>query len=487
MDEGLPLYSTDAVRRLDAAAIAAGTPAMELMRRAGLAAWRALQRHWPLARRLLVLCGPGNNGGDGYVLAALAARQGLEVEVLALDDAPPRSAEARQARAEWDRLGAVRVWADGAALPSADVVVDALYGVGLRRGLAGTAAALVAQLNSSALPVLALDVPSGIDADRGSAPGPAVQATVTVSFVGRKIGLYTGAGRAHAGRREFEDLGVAAAVGLEPAARVLVPEHCLRWLPRRRDDDHKGRFGHVLVIGGDHGMGGAARLCSEAAARCGAGLVSVFTRPAHCAALLATRPELMAIGVDEGGWPAAAERATVLAVGPGLGRAAWGRHLLARALALGRPCVLDADALAGLAEAGSLPASSVLTPHPGEAARLLGQEVAGVQSDRPAAARALARRFGSVVVLKGNGSLVADPDGALWVVDAGNPGMASGGMGDVLCGVIAALLAQGLEVRQAAALGTLCHALAGDRAAGTAPRGLLASDLFAELRGVLNP
>jgi NAD(P)H-hydrate epimerase len=487
MDSNAALYSSDAVRRMDAAAIAAGTPGLVLMRRAGAAALAVLRRRWPQARSLLVLCGAGNNGGDGYVVAALARRAGLQVELLALEGRPPISADARAARAEWEALGPVGAWREGDPLPPAELLVDALFGVGLSRALTGHAAALVECMNASGRPVLALDLPSGIDADRGSAPGPAVRATLTLSFVGRKLGLYTGAGRAHAGCREFDDLGVPAALAdVLPAARVLDPGRCLGWLATRRDDDHKGRFGHVLVVGSDYGMAGAVRLCAEAAARCGAGLVSVLSRPEHSLPLLTGRPELMALGCGDGPWPAGCDRASVLAVGPGLGRGAWGRQQLQRALARGLPSVLDADALFHLEPHSPLPAQCVLTPHPGEAARLLQLDSAAIQRDRPTAARELARRFGCSVVLKGNGSLVAAADGDLQVVDAGNPGMASGGMGDVLTGVIAALLAQGLQAQQAAALGALVHAMAGDQAAADAPRGLLASDLFPALRRLIN-
>jgi NAD(P)H-hydrate epimerase len=473
---------------MDAAAIAAGTPGLVLMRRAGAAAFEVLRRHWPQARSVLVLCGAGNNGGDGYVVAALAQRAGLAVQVLALEGRRPNSDDARAARAEWESLGAVEAWNSDDPLPAADLIIDALFGTGLSRGLHGSAADLIEAINASSTPVLALDVPSGIDVDRGSASGPAVRAAITCSFVGRKLGLYTGAGRAHAGWREFDDLGVAEAnAEARPAAHLLDFDVCLDWLPARRDDDHKGRFGHVLAVGGDHGMGGAVRLCAEAALRCGAGLVSVLTRSEHVAALLSARPELM-VGVPEGAdWPESAARASVLAVGPGLGRADWGRALLDQALRRDLPCVLDADALWHLDASRSLPEQVVLTPHPGEAARLLGCATVEVQTDRPTAARELAARYRAVVVLKGNGSLVATPQGELSVVDAGNPGMASGGMGDVLTGVVAALLAQGLGPARAACLGALVHAMAGDLAAAGQPRGLLASDLFPLLRRLFNP
>jgi ADP-dependent NAD(P)H-hydrate dehydratase / NAD(P)H-hydrate epimerase len=490
MDRDWPLYSNDAVRRLDAAAIAAGTPAYTLMCRAGDAAWRLLQRRWPDARRLLVACGWGNNGGDGYVLARLAAQAGFDLVVLAVEGRAPETDAARRAAADWAAVGPVLAWHSGDPLPDGDVLVDALFGVGLNRPVQGSAATLIAAINAQPAPVLALDVPSGLDADRGVAPGPAVQAALTLSFVGRKFGLYTGAGRALAGERHFDAIGIAPTpADPAPVARVLDPQRERRQLPARRDDDHKGRFGHVLAVGGAAGMGGALRLCAEAAARCGAGLVSAIGAPEHIVALLVARPEVMARGCADPAddWPQqVAERASVLALGPGLGRDTWGEALGRRALALGLPCVLDADALWHLPTWPRPAAPCVLTPHPAEAARLLGLSTASVQADRYAAAQLLARQREAVVVLKGNGSLVCAPSGELHVVDAGNPGMASGGMGDVLTGIIAALLAQGLDAFAAARLGALLHAEAGDRAAQAGQRGLLASDVIAALRAEIN-
>jgi ADP-dependent NAD(P)H-hydrate dehydratase / NAD(P)H-hydrate epimerase len=262
-------------------------------------------------------------------------------------------------------------------------------------------------------------------------------------------------------------------------------------LPRRARDAHKGHFGHVLVVGGDEGMGGAVRLAAEAALRAGAGLVSVATRPAHVGAILAARPELMCHGVNGAeALHAPLARASVLAIGPGLGRSPWARELLAAALESGLPCVLDADALNILSEAQTPPCSDrwVLTPHPGEAGRLLGSDAAAIETDRPAAIRALHARYGGVVVLKGAGTLVCGAGASLWLCDRGNPGMASGGMGDVLTGVIAGIAAQLGDLERAACAGVLVHALAADDAArGGGERGLVAGDLLAALRVWMNP
>ena len=481
------LYTAAQVRALDAAAIAGGIAGSELMRRAAAAALAVLRARWPEARRIVVLAGPGNNGGDGFLLAAQARAAGLDSRVLASTAQSGRDAAAARATARAAGVPIAQADADAMPLPAADVYVDALYGSGLSRAPTGTAATWITALQPHAPRVLALDIPSGLDADTGMPRGAAVRAAATVCFVGWKRGLFTGRAAEHAGVCTLAplDLPHALHVSRMPDAVLLAAAA----LPPRDRAAHKGAFGHVLVIGGDHGMGGAARLAGEAALRAGAGLVSVATRAAHVGALLAARPELMVHAietVDALASPLA--RASVLALGPGLGQGDWGEALFVAALAAGRPVVVDADALNLLARAPrTLPMTTVLTPHPGEAARLLGIGTAAVQGDRYAAARALAVRCGAVVVLKGAGSLIADPAGRVAVCPWGNPGMAAGGMGDVLTGVIAALLAQGLAPWDAACLGVGLHARAGDAAARAGgERGLCAADLFAPLRALLN-
>ena len=480
------LYTVAQVRALDRRAIEVlGMPGFELMRRAAWAAWSSLRRHWPQARRIAVLCGPGNNGGDGFLLAALAREAGLQVDVLALGETS--TGDAAAARQAWkDAGGAVCLWPSGDALPAVDVHVDALYGTGLRRAPEPSATALIEAINASGAPVLALDVPSGLDADTGQTPGAAIRADVTVSFIAAKRGLHTGRAATVTGTLELDALGLPETLWQDvlPDAHLLTATH----LPPRPRDANKGTNGHVLAIGGEHGMAGAIRLSGEAALRAGAGLVSVATRAEHLLALNAARPELMAHGVDG---PQALEpllaRASVLAVGPGLGQGAWSHALWLTALDSGKPLVLDADGLNLLArEPRRFTQPAVLTPHPGEAARLLGSTIAEVEADRFAAARALADRFHAVAVLKGSSSLVADPDGRLDVCPWGNPGMAAGGMGDLLTGIVAALLAQGCDAWQAACLGVGLHARAGDGAARQGERGLLATDLLAPLRTLGN-
>jgi len=321
-------------------------------------------------------------------------------------------------------------------------------------------------------------------------PGSAVHAAATITFVARKRGLFTGAARDHCGEVVLDDLAIPAAVfaGVRADAGLLESGAIAASLPPRAPNAHKGNFGHVLAIGGDLGFGGAIRLAGEAALRAGAGLVSVATRSEHVGALNAARPELMASGV---GGPqeleALLQRASVIALGPGLGQRAWGHALWHTAIAAGKPIVLDADGLNLLArDRLSLPAGTVLTPHPGEAARLLECDIRAIAADRFAAVREIARRHQCVCVLKGSGTVVASPHAKVAVCPWGNPGMASGGMGDVLTGVIAGLLAQGLDSYDAACIGVALHARAGDVAAREGQSGLLASDLFGPLRALRN-
>lgn len=488
MPQSAALYANDTLRELERRAAATFGDDFELMQRAGEAAWRHVLRHWPQALRIVVACGPGNNGGDGHVLAAHAVRAGREVSVLQLSS--PATEPARRARAACEAAG-VSVSAFEGRLPPADLVVDAVFGIGLSRAPEGAAAALLAAIDAAGCPVLALDVPSGVDGDRGDVPGIAVRATRTLQFMGAHRGLATGAALDHAGERDLCTLDIDPGwlAQLPVAAQLLRPPALAGFLQPRARDSHKGDNGHVLCIGGDHGGGGAILLCAQAALRSGAGLVSVATRDGHVAPLLARQPEAMAHAVDS---PAALQpllqRANAIAIGPGLGRGDWARALFDAALACGKPLLLDADALNLLSESPrGLPAGTILTPHPGEAARLLGCDAAQVQRDRYGAAAALAARYACVVVLKGAGTIVAARDGIPCVVAAGNPGMAVGGMGDLLSGVIGAMIAQGLDAFDAAACGVLLHAAAGDAAARDGMRGMLPSDLLPHLRRCANP
>jgi hydroxyethylthiazole kinase-like uncharacterized protein yjeF len=462
-----------------------------LMARAGSAALRVLRARFPRAKRIAVVCGSGNNGGDGYIVAQLAKSAGLEPIVYALGDTAKSPLDATSARTGAQAAGVEIRPFDATGLRHADLIVDALFGIGVDRPLRDAYRAAVDAVNAAGPAVLSIDIPSGLHADTGAVMGSAVCAAVTITFIGSKLGLFTGAGREHAGEILFDDLDVPTDVyeNLTPLARRLTPLDLQRLLPRRMRNAHKGSSGHVAVIGGGPGMPGAARLCGEAAYRCGAGLVTLATHPAHAGAIAMQRPEMLTHGVRTAKeLKPILTAASVIALGPGLSREPWGKTMWRAALAAKRPTVIDADALNLLAISPAKRSDWVLTPHPGEAARLLKSTPTDVQQNRPAAVRGLLKRYGGVCVLKGSGTLIgAAGEEGLWLCDRGNPGMASGGMGDVLTGVIAALLAQGLTPLDAARVGVWLHATAGDDAAEEGGEvGLLASDLFPHLRHRLN-
>jgi ADP-dependent NAD(P)H-hydrate dehydratase / NAD(P)H-hydrate epimerase len=485
------IYAVATVREIDRTAIEVeAIPGYTLMTRAGAAAVSEARDRFPDARRWQVVCGAGNNAGDGYVVARLAAGKGIIVSVIALVDPESLNGDAATAYGDFVADGGVVSSWSGQLDTEADLIFDGLLGSGLERDVEGEFALAVAAINSHAAGVVALDIPTGIHGDTGRVMGFAVRADLTVTFVGLKAGLYLTDGPDYCGEVVFADLGVPPKCrqGRGAEFRRIDDDHMQRTLPHRRRTAHKGDFGHVLIIGGGPGMPGAVRLCGEAALRTGAGLVSIATHPDHAGMILASRPELMSHGIrDAGDLQALLENADVVAFGPGLGKSEWARGVVELLREDDRPAVWDADALNWLAESPGFADQRVLTPHPGEAGRLLECSTSQVQADRRQALTDLRGRFGGVAVLKGSGTLVSSSSGVPWLCTAGNPGMAAPGMGDVLTGIVAALLAQGLNLEDAAAVGVTVHAQAGDLAAQAGERGLMASDLLAELRCVINP
>lgn len=488
------LYRAEQVRELDRCAIEDhAIPGIQLMKRAGRAAFQTLLQYWPEVEHITVLCGAGNNAGDGYIIAALAAQKRIPVDVFFVAEPDSLQGDARKAYEFACREGVIiQPYAKGQRLDG--VLVDALLGTGLSGEVRGDYVSAIDSINRSQLPVIAVDIPSGLCADTGAVLGTAVKADITVSFIGLKQGLLTGSGQHCAGQIIFDDLEVPAEVYArqQPAAQRLKVSELLEVLPERNEDAHKGSFGHVMVIGGELGYAGAAAMAGEAAARMGAGLISVATRPEHVAPIVARRPELMVMGVTSGqSLEPLLERPSVLVLGPGLGQTPWSEQMLQQGAKTGLPMVLDADALNLLAQgrllSGEVRDNWILTPHPGEAARLLGISTAEVQRDRFAAAAAVQQKFGGTVVLKGSGTIIAAADGSVSLTTDGNPGMASGGMGDVLSGIIGGLLAQGVAPAQAAQLGVCLHGAAADMAvAEEGMHGLLAADLLPYVRVLLN-
>jgi hydroxyethylthiazole kinase-like uncharacterized protein yjeF len=482
MSSASVLYSAAQVRALDAYAIAQGTDGYTLMRRAAEAALRALRSRWPTAMRVVIVTGGGNNGGDGYVLARFAQAAGLTAAVLAAVPPLLLRADALRAYEDFRASGGRILDYEPALLSACDVIVDALLGTGLREPVRPALAQVIAAINACDRPVFSLDLPSGLNADSGEVMGAAVSADCTISFVALKTGLFLGSAPEFVGRLIFDDLEVSPPeeVRFRPLLERLGEGEIARTLPRRRREANKGDFGRVLIVGGGPGMPGAVRLAGESCLRVGAGLVTVATARDNLSAVVAGRPELIVHAVDAVATllPLLAS-ADVVAVGPGLGQSPWAQAMLESVFGCGKPLVIDADALNLLAQsARSAPAHSVLTPHPGEAGRLLGSSAALVQSDRMAALGALqARHPDSVIVLKGAGTLIGAAGRIPGICERGNPAMAAPGMGDVLTGAIAGILAQCHDLWLAARAGVLAHALAGDELARDRSRGILALEL----------
>lgn len=505
------LYMADQVRQLDKLAIAglpdmgeAGVPGIQLMKRAGKSVVATLLECWPEPEQITVYCGSGNNGGDGYIVAALAKLRHIPVAVIQVGDHRKLQGDARLAY-EFACAQSVEMLAfdkTASHMPQQGVVVDALLGIGFAGNVRAPFADAMAQINRSNLPVIAVDVPSGLDSDTGVAAHGCVKADLTVSFIGLKRGLFTGDGPEYSGEIFFDDLDVApemyASIDAEVKKLDLDELRDVLLAPRPRFA-HKGYYGHVLIIGGDYGCGGAVLMAAEAAARCGAGLVSVATHSEHVPALLARCPEVMAQGVaNHHELLPLLQKASVIVIGPGLGNTGWAEQLLyhsvQHAIANNTPLVMDADALNMLAARRviqTLPTQTLLTPHPGEAGRLLSTDARQVQQNRFAAVKNIQQKYAATVVLKGAGTLVTSPELSLCpnlsLCPYGNPAMASGGMGDVLSGVLGALLAQHLSLQQAAELAVCLHGKAADILADQhGERGLLATDLIAVIHQLIN-
>jgi hydroxyethylthiazole kinase-like uncharacterized protein yjeF len=486
----LPVLSCAEVRAVEA--LAASSPGVpDLMERAGLAAAElARDRLLQDKRSVLVLAGPGNNGGDGFVVARHLKSWWYQVSLVFVGERDRLGPDARAAHDAWLQAGGEVL----SALPvnGADLVIDALFGIGLQRELAGRHLELVEHINAQPAKVLALDIPSGLHADTGRVLGCAVRAHHTVTFIALKPGLLTLDGPDHAGEIHVRDLGLEIDA-LHPARGHLVPTALLAHvLPRRARNSHKGTFGSLGILGGAAGMSGAALLAGRAALYLGAGRTYVGLLGPDGLLVDPLQPELMLREADE---IVEMRHLSCLVVGPGLGQSPPARSVVARALEREVALVLDADALNLLGAHEALAdvcakrtSPTLLTPHPAEAARLLACTTAEVQVDRIDAAVSISERYRATVALKGVGTIVAEPSGSWWINTTGNPGLASAGMGDVLCGFIGALLAQGAAPGHALLAAAHLHGLAADHCVERigGPVGLTASEVTAAARGLLN-
>ncbi len=486
-----PIYLTADLRAVEQAAAAALEPP-PLMERAGLAAAELAREIAPAdGKPVLVLAGPGNNGGDAFVVARHLKQWWYSVTVVFAGDEGRLSADARGALEAWRAAGGATL----TELPAGGrwgLVVDGIFGIGLEREVTGRYAQWISSINACGAPVLALDAPSGLQSDTGRVIGCAVRAAHTVTFIALKPGLLTLEGLDHCGRLHLDTLGLDAPALCPAEGRLIGHEVLATAIKRRAHNSHKGDYGSVGIVGGDHGMVGAALLAGRAALKLGAGRVHVGLLARDAPPLDTLQPELMVRSADE---VLKLDHLTCLAVGPGLGQMPDAAYYLDWALASPLPLVLDADALNLVAADTALGAKvaarkspTLLTPHPAEAARLLDQSTREVQDHRVRAARALARKFNARIVLKGAGSVCAAPDSTWHINASGNPGMASAGMGDVLTGMIAALLAQRLEAGAALIAAVHAHGAAADAlvAGGVGPLGLTASEVMDAARSILN-
>ena len=483
------VYLSNQVRELDRIAIEEfKVPSFTLMQRAGEATFEVIQEIWPSVQHIIVLAGGGNNGGDGYVIAKLAMLANIQVEVIQVGDHTKLHGDVKQAHDLYVKQNGKCSQYNQQSLPDCDLIVDALLGTGLTRDVKDDFKTIIQFANEQAAPILSADIPSGLDANRGIPLGDAVIADVTVSFVGMKLGLLTGSGRKYSGKVYFSDLQIPKEVyqSMTTTCHNINLTDLYTELGERNANAHKGDFGHTLLIGGNQGYAGSIMLAAEAAARIGSGLVSVATHPANAINAIQTCKEVMVHGVSRvQELNGLLKHATVVAVGPGLGQDQWAQELFSRVLDFDVPLVVDADALNLLAQEPLHKDSWVLTPHPGEAARLMQTSTVEIQQQRLESIKNLQQQYGGVSILKGSGTLIASSE-QVSICTAGNPGMASGGMGDVLVGVIAGLVAQGLNAYDAARFGVQLHAQSADIAAQDGMRGMLASDLFTPLRTLVN-
>lgn len=488
------LYSANTVRKIDQLAISElNNNAIKLMNRAGMAAFDELVQAFGQPSLITVFCGTGNNAGDGYILAARAAQKCIPVQVVELSNTEKFSDETLRARQYAIDNNARLIDFDPDLDIQQGVIVDCLLGIGYKGQLRQPYDQAIALINAAELPVLSMDIPSGLNPDTGAVEDNAVTADLTVTFVAAKQGLFTGKGPALCGEVIYHSLDISEQLfdRFQPSAKLSDLFELLELLPHFVGDEYKNQRGHCMIIGGDHGYGGAASMAAEASLRVGSGLTSVATQPQHVSSILARCPEIMACGVMSGQqlepW---LEKPSVLVVGPGLGRSAWSEQLLQKAVASGLPMVLDADALNILADGRVVKATDhawVLTPHAAEAARLLNVSVAEIEANRFSAVQQIQQKYNAVVILKGPGSLIAADNQITKICPYGNPGMASAGMGDLLSGIIGGLIAQGLSLQDAAELGCCLHSAAADKLVdGSGYRGIAATDVLPHLHRFLN-
>ena len=506
--ENLPcrLYTAEQVGLLDKKAIQdCNTSGFELMRRAGETVYQYLIERWPNVKKgtLQVFCGAGNNAGDGFIVAALALQKGLSVQVITLKDPDTLTGNALKAWGMYQDLGGqAQMWRCDMGILDIDantVVVDALLGTGLQGEVSNAYCLAITLINRSGLPVVCVDIPSGLSADTGENCGAVVRADATISFIGLKQGMFTAEGVDYCGQILFSDLAIPKTVyeAVAPSVYRISGDQLAAQMRIRKKTAHKGNHGHLAIIGGNKGMAGAVIMAAKAALRSGVGLVTVITHPDHLSCIHTACPEVLVMSAETEPQQLAAylSEKDAIIVGPGLGQNDWAKNLLKQVWLQSKPVLLDADALNLLASAMAKPdeiwvrtqnATPVITPHPKEASRLLHCHVNEVQKNRFKSIEKLSYILNATVVLKGAGTLVRHEQ-KTYICTDGNPGLAVAGTGDILSGVIGSLLAQKYEPLLASKMGVWLHATAGDDCVSTdGVVGLMATDLPDKIRARLN-
>ncbi len=460
----------------------------QLMELAGQSSFALASKLWPKAKTILVVCGRGNNAGDGFILARLALERGFKVYLHSLSTAQDYRGDARLACEKFEQMGGTLVKFNEIDLAEIDYIVDALLGTGLSGEVQENYALVMGLLNQLPQPILSLDIPSGLNADTGQPHGMAIEAAVTVSFVAIKQGMLTGSAKDYCGEIYLSHINIGELFARQIRTDTLINgPHFLSRLSARKETAHKGDSGFVVNIAGNESYPGAARLCSEAALRAGAGLVGLICHPQNKMTVVASRPEIMLLEeqsfVEQS--QSRVSKADCIVLGPGLGSNHWAQRMFSATMKMQTPMVVDADGLNLLAKAPSFRHNWILTPHVKEAARLLNCSIEDVQSDRFEAVKCIANKYGGICVLKGPGTLISDGEQII-INLTGNSGMASGGMGDVLSGIIASLSLRSDNLLMAACHGVYLHGKAADLASRDGKIGMLASDLFEHIRALVN-
>jgi ADP-dependent NAD(P)H-hydrate dehydratase / NAD(P)H-hydrate epimerase len=498
------LYDKVVVRQLDQSMIQDHvSSAYELMTRASQSVLDIILERFPSIHRLIIFCGQGNNAGDGYVLARLAANKDIDIVVISLVEISQLSGDALTACQDWKQHGPISFDSSNLEIQTTDLIVDAILGTGLNRRLNGQWNETIELINQyTNTPVVAIDIPSGLDSNTGRLWGNTIKADITITFIANKLGMYTGQARDYCGEIIFSSLGVPDSLYQQYAssANLLDWEQLHKQIKPRLASSHKGSFGNVLIIGGNSSMSGSMVLAGQAALRSGAGLVKIITHSEHTLAIQANSPELMIIGISDGDGDDFAldsilSWADTIAIGPGLGTNQWAKTLLEKTLNYLAehtqiPLVLDADALNLLAQHSDYSQQAisldkvVMTPHPAEAARLSNKTITQIENDRYESIKQIQHDYGASIILKGAGTLIASSS-EVSVCPYGNAGMATAGMGDCLTGILASLIAQGYSIPLASKIAVCLHAKSGDKAAKKGQYGLIASDILLEIRNHL--